>query len=278
MIPRITHQIYFQGFDALPDADRTRMMAFRQRNPMWDHRFYDRQAAEDWISENCGRDVQDAYHSIDRVYHAARADFLRYLLCERHGGFYLDVKSEAVLPLDEVLRPDDAYLLSQWNELRGRPAGQGNHPDLAHVPGDEFVNWYIASAAGHPFLRAVIRQVMSNIANYDVWRSGVGRIGVLRTTGPIAYTKVIFPLLNDHPHRFVGLGDESGFHYSRFGDHKAHRAHYGRHYETISDPVVKCGPVTRHAARLWFSHVRPEMHRTRHRFRKVARMLLRARS
>ena len=239
---------------------------------------YDRQAAEAWISENCSQDVQDAYHSIDPVYYAARADLLRYLLCERHGGFYLDVKSEAALPLDEVLRPDDTYLLSQWNELRDRPAGQGNHPDLAHVPGDEFVNWYIASSAGHPFLRAVIEQVMSNIACYDVWRSGVGRPGVLRTTGPIAYTKAIFPILNEHPHRFIDLGDESGLHYSRFGDHKTHRVHFGRHYETMSDPVVKCGPVTRHAARLWFSRIQPEMDRTRHRFRKVAHMLLGARS
>ena len=277
MIPRITHQIYFGGFDALPEADRLRITAFHRRNPSWEHRFYDRRAAESWLAENCGQDIQDAYHKIDAIYYAARAVFLRYLLCERHGGVYLDVKSEASRPLDEVLRPDDTYLLSQWNELRGRPAGQGGHADLADVPGDEFVNWYIAASAGHPFLRAVIERVMSNIASYDVWRSGVGRIGVLRTTGPIAYTKAIFPILDRFPHRFADMEADLGFCYSRFGDHKSHRVHYGRHYETMSDLVIKSGPLTHHAARLWFSRIQPEMQRTRRRVRKVATMLLKAR-
>lgn len=269
MIPRITHQIYFPGLDALSEADRLRIMAFRQRNPGWDHRFYDRESAEAWLAEHCSRAIRDAYHSIDPLYYAARADLLRYLLVERHGGVYLDVKSEAALPLDDVLRPDDSFLLSQWAELRDRPAGQGTHRELDHIAGDEFVNWYVVASAGHPFLRAVIDRVMANIAGYSAWRDGVGRMGVLRTTGPIAYTLAIHPLLDRFPHRFADMEQDLGFHYSRFGDHRSHRNRFGRHYETISLPVVRGNPLSGQSARLWFGVLQPGAGRVVRRFRKL---------
>lgn len=278
MIPKITHQIYFQGFDALPEADRSRILAFRDRNPTWSHRFYDESTAERWIAQNCDGEVLDAYRRIDPLYYAARADLLRYLVCRHHGGVYLDIKSEAARPLDEVLRADDSYILSQWPELRDRPAGMGNHADLAHVPGDEFVIWFIVSSPDHPFLKAVIDRVLRNIDEYDPWRVGVGRLGVLRTTGPIAYTKAIYPVLSQFPHRVVRAELDLGFNPSRFGDHKAHRTQYGRHYETVSDPVVRTGAVTRYAVRLWFRDILPEIERTRHRARKLCRMIMRGRA
>ena len=270
MIPRITHQIFMQGFDALPEIDRARILAFRARNPGWDHRFYDCESAEAWLAENCSQAVQDAYHSIDSGYYAVRADLLRYLICYHHGGVYLDVKSEALRPLDDVLHKDDCYLLSQWPERRGRPAGQGFHRELSHVPGDEYVIWFIASVPGHPFLTAVLDQVMNNIAQYDPWRCGVGAKAVLKTTGPIAYTIAIHPILDMHPHRLVKAEIDLDFHPFRHGDFKSHRGQYGRHYSTVVSPIVRSGYATDQSVRVWFGFIHPRLLSTRRRILKVA--------
>lgn len=274
MIPKITHQIFMQGFSSLPEVDRERILAFRERNPAWDHRFYDQSTAEAWLRANADERTVRAYYRINPDYYAARADLLRYLLCSKEGGLYLDVKSEARRPLDDVLHRDDSYLLSQWPELRNRKPGEEGHPELAHIPGDEFVIWFIASMKNHPFLRAVIEQVLKNIENYNPWRIGVGAKGVLRTTGPVAYTLAIHPILNEHACRFVDAADDLGFYPFRHGDFKRHRGQYGRHYSVITDPVINGNTVTRHATRAWFGYILPELRRAQRRFDKLGAMIM----
>jgi mannosyltransferase OCH1-like enzyme len=274
VIPKIIHHVFFRGADKLSAADSLASKRLRERNPGWEYRFYDEEAAVSWVEEHCEPRVRTAFHLIDPAYYAARSDLLRYLLCYEHGGVYLDVKSDASLPLDEVLRTDDEYILSQWAELRHRPAGAGNHRDLDHVPGDEFVQWFIVSAPHHPFLRDVISDVVRNIETYSAFREGVGRMGVLRTTGPIAYTRTIYPLLGAYPHRLVAFESDLGLVYSRYGDHESHRRVYRTHYEDLTGPVIRSGPVSAMAANIWYGRMRPALERNISRAKKVSAYLV----
>ena len=72
--------------------------------------------------------------------------------------------------------------------------GWGLHPECG--PYGEYQQWHIIAAPQHAFLRATISAVMWNIDNYSIEHHGVGKPGVLRTTGPIAYTKAITPLVD----------------------------------------------------------------------------------
>jgi len=47
--------------------------------------------------------------------------------------------------------------------------------------------------------------VAHNILNYDALRGGVGASGVLRTTGAIAYTLAIQPILDQYAHQVVDI-------------------------------------------------------------------------
>src|SRR5699024_8294228 len=105
------------------------------------------------------------------------------------------------------------------------------------------------------------------------WQVGVGAKGVLRTTGPVAYTLAIHPLLNNYSHRFVDAESEMGFRPFRHGDYKSHRGQYGRHYSMMHDPVVMSGVVTRWSARLWYGRLLPEIQRTQRRLRKLGLIL-----
>lgn len=80
---------------------------------------------------------------------------------------------------------------------------------------------------------------------YNPILHGVGRLGVLRVTGPIAYTLAITPLLHFHQHRFVDSQSEMGFEYSIFPASKAlpHKELFKNHYTYLSDPVINSKPT-----------------------------------
>ena len=239
-IPRILHQVFFGGRDGvgMPSAIRDNVDRIGANNPGWERRLYDDSAIEQFIGRVYGADVLREYERIDPRYAAARVDLFRYLLLYRTGGIYLDIKSTATRPLDDIARDGQPFALAQWQSGQGgRHEGWGFHPELAHVPGGEFQQFHIIAAPGHPFLQAAALRVLDNIARYRPWHGGVGKQGVLRTTGPIAYTLAIAPLLATVPHRRFGDEREIGLIYNVLGEGK-HRGIFKTHYALNAAPIV----------------------------------------
>jgi len=240
-IPRIIHQTC--AWPPPPEIAEN-MERIRRQNPGWEHRFYDDQDILD-VTQAChGPEVCDYLRRIHPSYGAARADLFRYLLLYRFGGVYLDVKSRPLRPLDSVLRPDDSYILAQWRNGPGQPfEGFGGHRELKRVPGGEFQQWHIIAAPGHPFLRAVILRVLRNLDRYNPGLHGTGQRGVLRMTGPIAYTLAIHPLLDRHPHRRVNSEVDLGFRYSIY-EGSSHRERLPAHYSKLQEPIAEVSQAT----------------------------------
>lgn len=245
MIPKIIHQTFPTKQIAVPVFEN--ITRLKNINPGWEYRFYDDAAVEKFIVENYDAAVASAYSRINPVYGAARADLFRYLLMYKVGGVYLDIKSTCEQPFDNFIRPDDVYILSHWSSLNSKNAlchpywGAGHHPDIHHLIHGEFVQWMIIAAPAHPFLKAVIEQVLKNIDAYTV-ESGTGKVAVLRLTGPIVYTLTIENLLPTAPYRMIESYDE-GIRYSIFDKkvstvHKDHLTLFANHYSVQTAPVV----------------------------------------
>ena len=132
--------------------------------------------------------------------------------------------------MDDIFEDADEYVLSHWSD-----------PEIARHRAwgveREFQQWNIVCVPHHPFLRSVIEHVADNISNYDPTRLGVSKIGVLNTTGPIAYTKSIYPLLHLYKHRLTYLEDH-GFVYTIFGAQN-HVNYFRKHYTSSRAPIVK---------------------------------------
>lgn len=241
-IPRLIHQVFFPA-RPLPPELQANVDSLRSLNPTWRHTLWDDVAMERFIRTSYGDAVWASFDRIAPAYGAARADLFRYLLLYRQGGLYLDIKSAATLPLDSVVRADDRYLIGQWPvgpDVKFQ--GAGWHDETAHV-GGEFQQWFVLAAPGHPFLKAVIENVLQNIEVYNPALHGVAQRGVLRLTGPIAYTLAIAPLLDQHPHRRVDAERDLGFEYSIYPtvDKGAHR-HFSLfkvHYSQSRESVVR---------------------------------------
>lgn len=235
-IPRTIHQTF--PARAMPVVLEQNLAKIKSLNPGWEHRLYDDADIVEFIRSGYGPRVLAQYERINPKYGAARADLFRYLLMYRVGGVYLDIKSTLRRPLDEVLLPEDVYVLSYWRGARFR--GWGDYRILRPFGGREFQQWHIIAAAGHPFLRAVVARVLNHLETYNPLIHGTGRMGVNWSTGPIAYTLAIGPLLARHRHRIVGGHDELGLEYTVFGAADgAHKSVFRHHYSDLTEPVVR---------------------------------------
>lgn len=236
-IPRLIHQTLPDKSD-IPEAILNNIERLKTNNPGWRHNLYDDKDIHSFIRTHYGKSIHRIYAKINPIYGAARADLFRYLLIAKFGGVYLDIKSGCSQSFDHWLGSEDTLLLSNWRNGKGEAfEGWGIHPEYG--VDNEFENWHIISTPNHPLIHAVIDRVLWNLRHYSVDRYGVGRLGVLRTTGPIAYTKAILASLDQHSYRIFD-SHACGLLYSALDspDKTDHENLFGRHYTQIEEPIV----------------------------------------
>ncbi|WP_245475608.1 glycosyltransferase [Bradyrhizobium sp. Leo170] len=237
-IPRIIHQTC-PSKNRLSDVLADNIQAIKAMNPGWEYRLYDDRAVDTFIVNSYGAEISNLFRRINPQYGAARADLFRYLLMYKHGGVYLDIKSTTLKPLDSVIRPDDKFILAHWRNEPGEPfAGWGMQKEFGFDRKREVQQWHIITVPGHPFLRRVIEQVLKNIQNYRSWVHGVGGRGVWKTTGPIAYTLAIEPLMSTNSYRMVANETELSLQYNIYNEAGHYNLFSTTYYGLRSDPVV----------------------------------------
>lgn len=236
-IPRIIHQTFY--LRDLPLELAQNVAHIKALNPAWEYRFYDDDDIVAFIGAHYPPVVLAGYLRISPKYGAARADLFRYLLMYKVGGVYLDIKTVPTRPLDTVLLDTDRYVLSYWQN-EGATESWGMHHEIRDIAGGEFQQWYIICAPGHPALKAAIESVLANIDNYIPSLHGVGKKGVLRVTGPIAYTRAVFDHLPGTAHRMVDSSKDLGLQYNLYAK-QAHQTAFKSHYSLQTAPVVMLG-------------------------------------
>jgi hypothetical protein len=175
----------------------------------------------------------------------------RYLLLYKVGGVYLDIKSSAKFPLDSVLRPDDRFILSKWHNADGEFEQWGTVFDLRDLLGGEYQQWHVISAPGHPYLKAVLEQVLSNIDTYDPHLHETGKSGTLRITGPVPYTLAIERIRNQHPHRLVDARNVLGLVYNIIDGSQGHVEVFKGHYSLQTASIIRLGQIKRRMSHVY---------------------------
>lgn len=238
-IPKIIHQTYFSK--TLPTEIQENIDKLKALNPDWEFRFYDDDDIEQYIRRHYPSLIT-TYQKISPSYGVAKADLFRYLVIYHDGGIYLDIKSSADIPFNELILPDDRYLLSHWLNGPGQVhEAIGFHRCIPHTHG-EFQQWHVIATSGHPFLKAVIENVCNNIHHYNPVLHDTGGWGVVNLTGPIAYTLAISKYLHHHPHRIVRSNQALGLVYSLYEVKNLghnHHSHSKTHYTRQTDSIIK---------------------------------------
>ena len=264
-IPRIIFSTCSNKQSSL-DSIRAARERLTSENPSWKYVEFSDADSMEFIKRNFDATLFKCFQAINPVYGAARADLFRYCLIYQLGGVYLDIKSTTTNKLDKIIRQEDSFLLSQWDNRPGQPHYRwGIHPELSHFPGGEYQQWFIAAQPRHPFLKAVIEKVVRNILDYPLkTEQPRGKNGVLKTTGPIAFTLAINQYILKNGLSEGGLfrhidSSKEGFCYSIFEESGMTLTHshilnsYGKddatqysktHYINRSEPIVIPGKAT----------------------------------
>ena len=239
-LPRLIHMIYMTGVsENLPAPIQRNLEAIERKNPGWSVTLYGDAAIEGLIVSAFGPRTLEVFRLIHMDYSAARADFFRYLCVFASGGVYLDIKSTTVVALDEWIMPEDRFILSQWpNGPEDKFSGWGYYPEISHIRGGEYMQWFIVAAKGHPYLRAVLREVVSRICLYRALPLRIGRAGVRSVTGPIPYSLAVESRRSSALETQVDVLRQGLLAYSIFDDENGHHVLFKKHYSMASSPIV----------------------------------------
>jgi len=234
LIPKKIHQCHTKGESALTEEEMHAINLTRKNNPDWQYYFYDLEKMQQFINEHYEKRYVEAFNKINPAYGVAQADYFRYLLINKVGGVYLDTKSVITKPLEQIINPDDKFIVFYWE---GNPRGlyndYGTHKEIG---GDrrEYQQWNIISTQNNRHLEQVIETVTQNIENYSILKHSVGRVGVIRTTGPIPFTNSIHA---DENVRIAGNNEVNGFLYR--DDINYPQRVVKNHYSQMHEPILK---------------------------------------
>ena len=119
-------------------------------------------------------------------------------------------------------------------------------PELLAFPNGEYVQWVIATPAGHPYLHAVIARVLRNIDSYSPLRFGIAGGGTLRVTGPVACSLAIEGIRDRHPHLGPMSALDRDFVYSGLAPGLDHRKVFGAgvYYYHLRRPIVQTSALS----------------------------------
>jgi hypothetical protein len=136
VIERNIWQTYETPIEDLPDYAVFCIKSWKTKNREWKHNYMSGQQREDFVRDEYGGDIYEAYMRMPMG--VMKAGIWRFLILYRYGGIYADLDTECVQKIRNWL-PNDYEM-------------------VVDIEGD--TPWYatqvIAAKSGHPFLKDAI--------------------------------------------------------------------------------------------------------------------------
>jgi len=133
VIPKVTHQIWFQGWDQLPEKYREDTEKLSILNPNWDHMKWDEMS----LRAECEKFSPEALTKFEEFTNMIqKIDFGRYIVLYNYGGVSIDCDTECLRPLEKVPGIDRYDLILGKNsltKLENKVASYGLSRDLVIV-------------------------------------------------------------------------------------------------------------------------------------------------
>jgi len=109
-IPKITHQIWMQGWKNLPEKFQDNVEILHEMNPGYKHMKWD----EDSLRSECkkyGEDCLKRFDSFEILMN--KVDFGRYVVLYNYGGISVDTDMVSLRPIDDTPLSDHNFLVSE---------------------------------------------------------------------------------------------------------------------------------------------------------------------
>lgn len=166
MIPKKIYQTW--ETKEIPDKIKQKIDIMMELNPDFSYELFDDSDRYNYIKENYGKHVSDAYESLNLG--VARADLWRYAILYKNGGIYLDLDSHIHSNLNFLIEETDKAIVSR----EGNP--------------NTFVQWCLMFDKNHPILENTLKKCVYNILNKTT-------DDIFKLTGPVVYSNSIREIL-----------------------------------------------------------------------------------
>lgn len=197
-IPRRIWHILFPNGDTVTDQQISFVADWIKKAPGYTYTFLGATGGSAIVSRYYGASSEELHVFEQLTNPALKSDFLRYLILAAEGGYYGDIDTRPVVPLEEWLEPD---LRSKVRLLIAPEEDDFINQDSTKKGHVQFGQWSIAAAPGHPVLRNMVAKCLSRLHELAEDESTTldklhpTNIEVLNTTGPYQWTNVIWDYL-----------------------------------------------------------------------------------
>lgn len=207
------------------------------KNQDWEILVFDDNDIANFIKENFDNFYLDLFKIVNPKLGPAKADLFRYLYILKNGGVYLDLKSTINPRLNDIIKKDDDFIVSSWGKTH---SGWGIHKEIGKIK--EFQQWFIISSPNNDIFRSLIDRCILNLSFYNKGIFGLGKNGVVRSTGPIPFTQEMIRAKKRNWRRINS--EDDGLVYSIFGSgFRDHEVAFNQHYIDSQEEVVSSGVV-----------------------------------
>lgn len=183
-IPKIIHQIWYQGENNIPEKYKKWQNSWKKYHPDWEYKLWDEHSMRDLIKNEYPWFLKhyDNYpHMIQRI------DAIRGFILYKYGGLYIDLDFEAFKPIDTTLNNNESiYIIySPW-------------------PREKIQNSLIASQPGHKFFKHHNKKLLEYSKNNYKKYGGARIEEILDSTGPRFLTKIYENFENKNDIKILG--------------------------------------------------------------------------
>jgi mannosyltransferase OCH1-like enzyme len=115
MIPKIIHQIWFQGIDKIIEPYKTCFIESIKfiNYTKWDHKFWDKETIDDLIKNNYPQ-YFDLYNNCPIL--VQKIDIARYIILYHYGGCYMDMDVKIIKDFNDLIDDTDELIVSDTHQ------------------------------------------------------------------------------------------------------------------------------------------------------------------
>jgi mannosyltransferase OCH1-like enzyme len=178
-IPNITHQIWIQGWDVIPDKFKLNIESLKNHNPEFTHMTWDEKS----LREECAKisdKVQEKFDSLKYI--VQKADLGRYVILYNYGGVYADIDMFSLKPNSTTPNFKTKDFIISYATYPSNKLGFIN-------------NGIILSKKNNPLLMEIIMKIVNTNINENYCLFHV--FYIFLSTGPFILLPVIYSNLNN---------------------------------------------------------------------------------
>ena len=174
-IPKIIHQIWFQGKDKIPEKYHKNIESIKNHYKTWTYILWTDESIRQLLNE----EELKLYN--EYKYMHQKIDFSKYVILYKYGGMYIDIDALSIKPIDPLLEQykDKDLIISATNTDYVAAIILCSKPKCIN-------NGIIISTPNHYILKKIIEYCLQNKdTGYNYFTS------IVSTTGPDMFTKII---------------------------------------------------------------------------------------